>query len=39
VKEGVGRALGDRSMEAKGRGEQVKGGVRERYGKVKRGFE
>ena len=35
IKEGVGRATGDRDMEAEGHAEQAKGGIKKAVGDVK----
>lgn len=38
IKEGVGKATGDREMEAEGRGDQVKGNLKQAGEKVKDAF-
>ena len=35
IKEGIGRATGDRDMEAEGHAEQAKGGIKKAVGDVK----
>ena len=38
VKEGVGKAFGDKSLEAEGNGDQAKGAVQKKVGDVKKVF-